>query len=121
MKFEEANKIFKEWIDFSEIGEKLTKFFLISGVPESFLPYSRDVLENSLNIVAEHYFNVRDYEKSNLIQKSIALLAFFEKDDIVYDKLVNSSILKEEKIKEAILNNLKKTKDCWNEFKINNK
>lgn len=121
MKFEEANEIFKTWIDFTEIGEKLTKFFIISGVPESFLPYPRDVLENALNVVAEYYSDIKDSEKSELIQKSTALLAFFEKDSVAYDRFINSASLKEEKIKEKILNNLKNSKDRWDGFKTCNK
>ena len=53
MTLNEALIIYKSWQDYMEIGDKF--FRLMLPIPESFLPYPADILEEALNIVAEHY------------------------------------------------------------------
>ena len=59
---EEARIIFKSWQDYQEIGDRFLSFML--RVPESFLPYPADTLEEALNIIAKDYFDSGDKETS---------------------------------------------------------
>src|SRR4030042_4110955 len=67
---EEARKIFKSWQDYMEIADKLHKLFC--HVPESFLPYPVDTLEEALNITAKDYFDSGDKEMSENIQRTMS-------------------------------------------------
>ena len=113
MTLNEENKIFKEWKEYQEINDKLMKFFMFSGIPESFLPYPKETLEEALNIVAKAHFDAGDYKTSETIKTTISFLIFYKKDEEVFDNITNSTTLKDPKIKEALLNNLKKARDSW--------
>jgi hypothetical protein len=61
-----------------------THFILFSifghHIPESFLPYPKDILEEALNIVAKLYYNNGDYQASKDIQESRSSFFTYEKD-----------------------------------------
>jgi hypothetical protein len=70
MTFEEAGKIYKDWVSFIEIADKLYKIF--THIPESFLPYPVEILEEALNIIAKDYFDAGDKKTSQNIQETMA-------------------------------------------------
>ena len=118
MEFEEANKIFKSWQEYQEIHDKLVKFFIFFGIPESFLPYSQEVLGEAINIVAKQYFDVGEHEISDDIKRTIGFLLFYKKDKEVLDEIMNiKEVLKDHRIKECVLSELKKAKDSWDRSK----
>lgn len=117
MTIQEADKLFKDWQEYQEINDKLVKFFMFSGIPKSFLPYPEEVLEEALNMVAKSYFDAGDHKTSKNIQETIASLLFYKEDEEVFEEMTNSAIRKDPKIKEALLNNLRESRDSWAKFK----
>jgi len=68
MTTEKAEKIFKSWQEYMEIADKLQKI-LGPSIPESFLPYPPEILEEALNITAEKFFDAGDKRKLKLLKK----------------------------------------------------
>lgn len=117
MEIEEANIIFEDWKDYAEINDKLMKFFMFTGIPESFLPHSKEILEDALNIIAKAYFDAGNYTSSESIKTTIAFLLYYKSDEEAFDGITKSTILNNPKIKESVLNNLKMSRESWREFK----
>ncbi len=134
MTFEEANIIFKRWQNYQEIADKLGQLFIV--VPESFLPYPVEILEEALNIVAKAYFDSGDKKATDNIQESMAryLTGYYLSSDsngklvVKEGKLTDEEVLKKMKqeldfmlenpeILKAKLENLKAARDSWTEFK----
>jgi hypothetical protein len=116
MTIDEANKIFKDWQEYQEINDKLGRFFMC-GIPESFLPYPKDTLEEALNIVAKAYFDSGNRKISESIQETMATLIGYKNDEEVYDQITNNVVFKDIKLRKAVLDNLKKARDKWTNFK----
>lgn len=81
MTFAEANKIFKIWSGWYWPSHFILHSIFLSKIPESFLPYPQDILEEALNIVARQYYDNGDLQNSKKIQESIASLASYTKDE----------------------------------------
>lgn len=116
MTLKEANKIFKYWQEYAEIHDKLFQIFW-GDIPESFLPYPVDILEEALNVVAKNYFDLGDYKASKAVKNTIGWFLLYKKDEEAIDNIVNKLTLKDPKIKELLLRNLKRSRDSWAEFK----
>jgi hypothetical protein len=52
----EAEEIFKVWKEWYWPCHFLLDSVFGPGIPESFLPYPKDVLEEALNIIAKRYY-----------------------------------------------------------------
>lgn len=135
MTIEKAQKIFKSWQEYMEIADKLHSIFRI--VPESFLPYSVDELEEGLNIMAKDFFESGNKTASNNIQNMMVLhlggyhlISNKGKDVSTKKKLSDMEVLKEmrndlnlilenEELLQAKLSNLNRIKESWLEFKKN--
>lgn len=133
MKLSEAQEIFRSWQDYQEIADKLHTVF--SVVPESFLPYTVEDLEEALNIVAEHYFNNGDQKRARGIQETMGayLTGYYLSSSegklaASSIKLTDEEVLKRMKtdldlmlehpeLLEAKLENLKRSRENWAEFK----
>lgn len=119
----EAHVIFKSWQDYMEIAEKLNHLML--PIPESFLPYPADVLEEALNIVAEHYFDSGNKRMSENIKESMAAYLTFsitnaqtgarltDEEAITNMKKTLDLIEKNPELKKAILKSLKECQERW--------
>jgi hypothetical protein len=82
MDFIEANEIFNNWRQwYWPCHFILWTVFFVSGIPESFLLYPINVLEEALNIVAKSYWDKGDRKNSDLIKSGIGSLASYEKDE----------------------------------------
>lgn len=81
MTLAEANKIFKNWGQWYWPCHFILHSIFLSKIPESFLPYPQNVLEEALNIVAKHYRDNGDLQASGNIQESIASLGAYTKDE----------------------------------------
>ena len=133
---EEAQKIFKQWQAYQEIGDKLHTIF--NTVPESFLPYPAEILEEALNIVAKHYFdsgnrraakNIQEmmmlhmgglYLSTNSKGKTTALnRPMGDKEALKEMKEQLDFIITNPDLLKAKLKNLEKSKDSWAKFKEN--
>jgi hypothetical protein len=117
MTINEATKIFNYWKEYAEINSKLMQ--LMCPIPESFLPYPKETLEEALNIISKIYFDSGDFKTSEAIKDTMCFLLSYIKDEEAYDMFINSTVFKDPKLREAILNNLKKTRDSWAKYKEN--
>jgi hypothetical protein len=113
MTFDEAEKVFNSWRSYVEISDKLSKIF--SKLPESFLPYPKDISEEALNIMAERYWNNGDKETSKAIQTIQATLCEYVKDEEALEQMARALDLtvKHPDLKQTILEVLKECKDSW--------
>lgn len=94
-------------------------------IPESFLPYPADVLEEALNIVAEHYFDSGNKRMSENIKESMAAYLTFsitnaqtgarltDEEAITNMKKTLDLIEKNPELKKAILKSLKECQERW--------
>lgn len=125
----EALVIFKCWQDYMEIAEKFHRLML--PVPESFLPYPADVLEEALNIIAKSYFDSGNQKMSEDIKKtmSLYLLPFFmtkeetgarrtDEEAITDMKKMLDLIEQDTTLKKALLKSLKECQDSWIKSRI---
>ena len=136
MTFEEANKIFKDWKEYMEIADKLSRLFIV--VPESFLPYPVETLEEALNIIAKYYFDTGDKKASNNIQETMGayLTGYYLSSDsndklVIKDNMLTDEeglrkmkrdldfMLEHPELLEAKLESLKKARDSWAEHNRN--
>jgi hypothetical protein len=117
MTAQEAEKIFKEWQGYVEIADKLSKIFTV--VPESFLPYPLETMEEALNITAKKCFDSGNREMAKSIQETMALWLNCKKDEeaLILMKKELDLVLSNQDLKEAYLQNLKTSKDSWLETK----
>lgn len=120
MTLEEAKKIYKSWQDFMEIADKFLKLFL--PVPESFLPYPSEVIEECLNIMSKYYFDSGDKKCSDLIQETKCLyLSRCKKDEeaLVGMKKHLNFIFKHPKLTKTLIEKLHESRDSWIRFREN--
>ena len=110
---EEAQKIFREWQNYQEIADKMGTIFIT--VPESFLPYPADLLEEALNIIAKSYYDSGDKEASKNIQESVGrhLTGYYYHFDNSSNKNVVTDTLASD---EEVIRNMRRELD----FMLNN-
>ncbi len=111
MTLEEADKIRTIWGKYLEYchGRFLTLF--LSSIPESLLPYPREILEEALNIVAKHFHDTGNRKSSQLIQDSISNLLFYTCDR---DALAHASqMLSNEKTRSRIETSINEFQTTW--------
>ena len=113
---QEAERIFKEWQEFAEINDKLFQLFSTS-IPESFLPYSKEILEEVMNVVAKRYFDAGDHEATKLIQRQMTSVMFYKDDEEALNQIVDGWVLKGPEIRTARLRNLRAAQESWAKFK----
>jgi len=115
MTLEEASKIYQGWKNYVEVADKWGKLFMCP-IPESFLPYPKEELEEALNITAERCWNIGDKETSEAIKSTIAgFLWNHEKDEEVIQSLSNVLKMMEKSpdLKATLLEKLKESRDSW--------
>jgi hypothetical protein len=117
MTSDEANKIFKHWKEHVEVSNKMAQIF--TGIPESFLPYPMEVLEEALNIVAKEYFDDGDKKASKNIQGTIGYLARYEKDETALESMKRclDFYLSNPELRKIKLEQLQRCRDSWAEQK----
>lgn len=119
---EDAGIIYQSWQNYMEIAEKFSCLML--SVPESFLPYPVDALEEALNIIAKDFFDSGNKEMAEIIQTTMAsyLLPFFfeekerlTKDEEAITRMKNMLDMMEENpdLKKTLLKKLKECQDGW--------
>lgn len=129
MTINEAQVIFKSWQDYMEIADKFNRLML--PVPESFLPYPADVLEEALNIIAKYYFDSGNKKISEDIERTMSshLLPFFmtkaetgarrtDEEAITDMKKMLDLIEQDPKLKKSLLKSLKESQDSWIKSRI---
>ena len=72
MTIAEAKIIYDSWINYMEIASKFAALMFL--VPESFLPYPADTIEEALTIIANEFLNCGDKEASEKLLNNMSLL-----------------------------------------------
>ena len=111
---EEARKIFESWRAYMEIADKLRKLFVT--IPESFLPYPKDILEEALAVIAKDYLDNGHKEKAETIQLTIhGYLRCHEKDETALEGMrrVLDLMLKSPDLMKVKINSLHESRDSW--------
>lgn len=111
MTLEEANKIVRVWGTYLEYVHEKLNFVFGSSVPESFLPFSKDVLEEAINIVTEHYYNLDDQKAVKDLQGSVGYLFKYKDDEKAV--LQTAKMFNNKKWRESILPTFKDFQNKW--------
>lgn len=119
MTFEEANKIYKGWQAYMEIVDKLSTIF--NQLPESFLPYPAEVLEEALNIIAQKYIDDGDKKMYDTVQGTMWGFLPNHIADAEAMESMNRALelmMKHPELKNTYLENLRKTRNNWLKISI---
>jgi hypothetical protein len=81
MTYLEANQIFVDYGTFLAKSFAKINMLFQQNIPESFLPYPKDQLEEALNIVDRHYFDTKDKHKQDMTREVMMLLELFKDDE----------------------------------------
>ena len=114
MEYSEANKIWNIWRGWYWPCHFILDSIFFGTIPESFLPYPKEVLEEALNIIAKSYWDEGNKNISNDIQKVMASLMAYEKDEEALQYLAKS-LSNPEMIKGTlkVIANYKKNYTNW--------
>lgn len=111
MQFDEADKVFKTWSKWYWPCHFMLRAIFIGKIPESFLPYPKNVLEEALNIIAKDYYDKGDVETSRGIQGAIAYLGSYAEDEKALEQA--SQTFFNPKMKETVLLYITNYKKDW--------
>ena len=84
MTVEEANKIVHIWGKYLEhCSGRLNMLFLHDKgkIPESLLPYSKSTLDEALNVMDKHYFDISNKRGMELMRQTMMLLELYGDDE----------------------------------------
>jgi hypothetical protein len=81
MTIEKAQKIIKIWGIYVEYCQSKMTILFRNHIPESFLPFPKDTIEEAVNIIAEYYHNSGDKKAVNTLEESICWLASYKEDE----------------------------------------
>jgi len=82
----EAEEIFTVWKEWYWPCHFLLDSVFGPGIPESFLPYPKDVLEEALNIMAKRYYDRGDFQISNKIQETMICIPFYKENETAWEE-----------------------------------
>lgn len=110
MTFEHADKIVTIYGRYLEYCSKIT-FVFLTKIPESFLPFPKDIIEEALNIMAEHYYKIGDMHGVNLMRETCAeLIPYIDDEEALLEaaKLFNNK-----EWRDAFIPSLKQMQKDW--------
>lgn len=111
MTIKEANKIIQVWGVYLEYMHGKLSLLFMAHIPESFLPYPQDVLEEAINIMAKYYYNVGDIKNADLLKNSIGPLMMYKGDKEAI--ILSASIFNDKKWLDAIVPRFKAFQEKW--------
>jgi len=112
MTLDEAEKIFKSWQNFMQIADKF--FRLQLPIPDSFLPYPMEALQEGLNIMSKFYFDSGDKTMSKLIQDTMwGYLTRCKKDEEALEDIKNhlNFMFENLELKKVLIEKLHESRD----------
>jgi len=117
MNFNEALKIYKKYQEHAEIHDKLTCIFAI--LPESFLPYPPNLIEEALNVIMEELWKDGDKKSIDIIKEAQAFLISYENDTESLERMIKTLTFLEKnpELKKAKLDHLERSRKSWLDFK----
>ena len=110
----EAKEIYKVWKEWFWPCHFLLDSVFGPTIPESFLPYPKDVLEEALNIVAKHYYDSGNIQISKAIQETMPCILCYEENEKAWEEA--SKMFSNPKMMRAMLGfveNFKKDYISW--------
>jgi hypothetical protein len=111
MTLDKASKIVKIWGIYLEyMGGKLNLIFG-ACIPESFLPFPIETLEEALNAVAEHHHNMGNKDGVKALDGSFGALTGYKDDEEAV--LQAAKLFNDPKWREAMLPVFKKFQKDW--------
>jgi hypothetical protein len=115
MTHEQANKIFETWKEFVEFADKFHRLFMC-GVPESFLPYPHDVLEEALTIISKSYLDDGNKKMYDSIQSTMwSVIGGVKEDAEAFEQITKFLSMASEHpdLKATVLEKLKECRESW--------
>ena len=90
MTFIEACEIFDVWKNWYWPCHFLLDSVFGPIIPESFLPYPKNVLEEALNIVAKDFFDKGNIQASKDIQRAMFFINCYEENEKAWEQAAKS-------------------------------
>jgi len=120
MNLEVADAIRQDFGKYLELTHGRLLALFLAKIPESFLPYPKDTIEEALNAVAEHFHNQANVEAVDAMQTATASLTYYTKDEEAVKQFLslwgNKEMQKE--ILKIALPNLKKAQQAQLQYII---
>ena len=111
MTFTEADKIVQIWGRYLEyVNGKVSLLFGVR-IPESFLPFPKDVLIKALDIMTEHHLKTGNKRKADLIKETASELYIYVDDEEAILQAVK--LFNDPKWREAMLPSFKEFQKEW--------
>jgi len=83
----------------------------VSNIPESFLPYPKNKIDEALSIIEENQEKSGKKEHAKAIKNTHAYLGYYIKDEKAFDELIEN--LKIPQMRDAIISNIKTFQKDW--------
>jgi hypothetical protein len=110
----EADEIFRVWkLWFYPTHNYLFSVFM-SHIPESFLPFPKEILEEALEKIATLYQDSGEKKLSEALRITMSFICYYTNDQIAFDMLKEK--LSHNELKEAFAQNAKKFTQEWVEW-----
>ena len=111
MTLNDAREIVHIWGKYLECCQDRLQALFVGSIPESLLPYPPEILEEALNKVGKHYYDIGDREASELIQNSFRCLALYVEDEIA----LKGAAMKfnDSELRSIISSKMKKVREDW--------
>ncbi len=112
MTISEADEIFKVWQQwFWPFHSLLDSIFRLAGIPESFLPYPKNTIDEALEIILKIYGNSANPEILRSIETTKSFLSIYDNDKDVFDTFIKN--LSIPGMVDITSNNIKKFTSDW--------
>jgi hypothetical protein len=110
----EADKIVQIWGRYLEYAQGKLGFIFGAHIPRSFLPFSIEILEEAMNVVAKHHHSMGNYDAAKTVQGGIGVLAMYDDDEEAIIQAAKR--FNDPKWREAILPAFKAFQEKWIEL-----
>lgn len=114
MTLEEANKIVNIWGRYLEYSSGKLNLIFGAYIPESFLPFKINILEEAINIVAEYHHDLGDKKAVKDLQSTIGYLLGYKDDEEAV--LQTAKMFSNKKWRDAMLPVFKNFQNEWLEM-----
>jgi len=111
MTFDEAKKIFEIWQKWFWPCHPMLNSFFLNSIPESFLPYPKDILNEALEIIREYCSERGNHKIANAIVISQVSLKFYDEDKAALELTLKN--FSDPRFIEIALNKITNFKKDW--------
>lgn len=116
MDISEAKQIFDVWCKWVWPCHSMLFAIFRGGIPESFLPYPEDVLNEALTIMANYYYKCGNKEIAEaIIGARDYVVSFYTKDEESVEML-KKELLEIPGTQEALLESISRYKKDWEDW-----